>query len=420
MSEVIDPHEFRRVLGHFPTGVAAVTSLDDAGQAIGMAVGSFTSVSLSPPLVAFLPDKRSSTFPKIRRSGRFCVNVLAARQEAVCRALAGPRKFDDVDWTPSTTGMPRVTEAIAWIECEIDAVHDAGDHEIVVGRVLALEAGAASLPLLFFQGGYGRFAPLSFAAVEEPDLVEQLRLVDVARPYMEAVAQRTQVECLASTAVGDDVVLMATAGSPAGRRPPSRVGQRMPLLPPLGTALVAWSPSATAAWFARVQRPLSPEVRHQFETLLSRVRERGWSVATGSETHRELEAMLGRTTLEGLTPNDTRELRDLIDRLGGEYEPEDIDDEARHYRIRNVSVPVFSAPDQVAMVLTLYGLPSTTGRTELDQYIAAATAAAKQVSSALRDTSSGGTGSHTAHAPSPGSMTARPVMGRGGGSRGSD
>lgn len=157
--QMIGPARFRNILGHFPTGVVAVTALDTDGNPVGMAVGSFTSVSLDPPLVAFLPDKSSSTFPKILASGRFCANVLGAEQQPVCRSLSrqGIDKFADIDWTPTPSGMPRITGSLAWIDCEIDAVHDAGDHHIVVGRVRHLELDTPESPLIFFQGGYGGF-----------------------------------------------------------------------------------------------------------------------------------------------------------------------------------------------------------------------------------------------------------------------
>ncbi|QSE89348.1 flavin reductase family protein [Rhodococcus pseudokoreensis] len=157
---VIDPRQFRDILGHFPTGVVAVTAADIEGRPVGMAVGSFTSVSLDPPLVGFLPGKSSSTFPKIRAAKRFCANVLRADQQHVCRNLSrkSDDKFTDVDWTPTPSGMPRILGSLAWIDCEITDVHDAGDHHIVVGRVHHLELDTPESPLIFFQGRYGGFA----------------------------------------------------------------------------------------------------------------------------------------------------------------------------------------------------------------------------------------------------------------------
>lgn len=152
-----DSARFRSVLGHFPSGVVAITSLGAGGRPVGMAVSSFTSVSLDPPLVAFLPGKTSSTFPVIAERGTFCVNVLAADQEQVCGALSasGGDKFADVAWRPGPHGDPVIDGVVAWIGCTIDAVHDAGDHHIVIGRVDDLEAGTAVSPLLFFRSRYG-------------------------------------------------------------------------------------------------------------------------------------------------------------------------------------------------------------------------------------------------------------------------
>ena len=84
----MEPGRFRHVVGHFPTGVVVVTAMHGEAGPVGMAVGSFTSVSLDPPLVAFLPDRSSTSFPKIRDVGSFCINVLADDQEHLCRAFA--------------------------------------------------------------------------------------------------------------------------------------------------------------------------------------------------------------------------------------------------------------------------------------------------------------------------------------------
>lgn len=153
---------FRTVLGNFPTGVTVVTAVDD-GEPAGLAIGSFTSVSLDPPLVAFCPDKRSSSWPHIEAAGAFCVNILAEDQVDVCNAFAGKSddKFDEVTWDTTHLGSPRIADSLAWIDCSLEAVHDGGDHFLVVGRVNELEVERPdSGPLLFFRGGYGLFGDL--------------------------------------------------------------------------------------------------------------------------------------------------------------------------------------------------------------------------------------------------------------------
>ena len=157
---MLTPTRFRSALGHFPSGVVAITGRDADGRPAGMAVSSFTSVSLDPPLVAFLPGKTSSTFPSLARRGTFCANVLAAGQEDLCRALSvsGGDKFAGVDWRPGPHGDPVLDGAVAWIACTIEAVHDAGDHHLVLGRVDDLAADATAEPLLFFRSQYHHLA----------------------------------------------------------------------------------------------------------------------------------------------------------------------------------------------------------------------------------------------------------------------
>jgi 3-hydroxy-9,10-secoandrosta-1,3,5(10)-triene-9,17-dione monooxygenase reductase component len=160
---VDDAARFRQILGHFPTGVTVVTTVED-GRPVGMAAGSFFSVSLDPPLVGFCVMTTSNTWPAIERSGSFGVSILADDQTEVCRQLArkGTEKFDGVPWSPApVTKSPLVDGAVAPLDCDLEQQHLAGDHWIVVGRVRALELhrGEAD-PLVFCRGGFGRQSPL--------------------------------------------------------------------------------------------------------------------------------------------------------------------------------------------------------------------------------------------------------------------
>ena len=162
LSEVtIEAADFRQVLGSYPTGVSVITATSAQGQPIGMVVGTFTSVSLDPPLVGFLPDRKSSTWPQIEAAGHFCVNVLAADQTELCRQIAGKGdKFAGVEYATTNHGLPQLPGILAAIECRIHSVTDAGDHVFVLGRVLRLEALRDADPMLFFKGRYGGFADL--------------------------------------------------------------------------------------------------------------------------------------------------------------------------------------------------------------------------------------------------------------------
>ncbi|MEU1184267.1 flavin reductase family protein [Streptomyces sp. NPDC005820] len=162
----VDGRRFRDVLGNFPTSVVAITTTDAGRRPQGMIVGTFTSVSLDPPLVSFLADSSSTTLRTIRAAGRFCANALAGDQERLSRKLAtGPaaRRFEDTAWQPSSLGSPVLDGVVAWVDCTVEQVVEIGDHQLVVGRVNDLRVESLKSPLLFFRGGYGDY--LSSAAV---------------------------------------------------------------------------------------------------------------------------------------------------------------------------------------------------------------------------------------------------------------
>jgi flavin reductase (DIM6/NTAB) family NADH-FMN oxidoreductase RutF len=159
MSSAIDQAHYRQVLGHFPTGVTVVAGMD-GDDPVGLAVGSFFSLSLDPPLVGFCVDNSSSSWGRMEPSGSFCVNILAEDQEDVCRVFATSvdDKFTAIGWRPAETGSPLIDGVLAWIDCDVEAVHEGGDHQIVVGRVRGLDIGHEGDPLVFFRGGYANLA----------------------------------------------------------------------------------------------------------------------------------------------------------------------------------------------------------------------------------------------------------------------
>jgi 3-hydroxy-9,10-secoandrosta-1,3,5(10)-triene-9,17-dione monooxygenase reductase component len=153
------PH-FRRVMGHLPTGVSIVTGTGSDGPS-GLAVGSFMSVSLEPPLVAVCPALTSTSWPPIRATGRFCVNVLSEHQVEVARrfAVSGGDKFADLQWRHGPSGSPILAGAVAWIDCRVASEREAGDHWLVLGEVLELDIEAEHAPLIFHRGAFDRFRP---------------------------------------------------------------------------------------------------------------------------------------------------------------------------------------------------------------------------------------------------------------------
>ncbi|MFJ8927566.1 flavin reductase family protein [Streptomyces sp. NPDC102364] len=154
-----DARSFRDVLGNFPTSVVAITATGEGGRPEAMIVGSFTSVSLDPPLVSFLADRSSTTLGKILAAGQYCANALAADQEGLCRRMAarGADRFAGTGWRRSPLGNPVLDGVVGWVDCTIEKVVELGDHYLVVGRAVHLRTESETTPLLFFRGDYGDY-----------------------------------------------------------------------------------------------------------------------------------------------------------------------------------------------------------------------------------------------------------------------
>lgn len=166
-AKVIEPGtaRFKEVMGAFCSGVVIVTSMY-GDRPLGVTAQSFTSLSLDPPLILFCPARTSTTWPELERTGRFCVNILGEHQEQLGLQFArsGGDKFGGVAWERSPNGCPRLAGSIAYVDCTIDQIHEAGDHFIVVGRVEDLGLGEPREPLLFYHGAFRRIHPLGTSA----------------------------------------------------------------------------------------------------------------------------------------------------------------------------------------------------------------------------------------------------------------
>lgn len=152
-----DPEKFRHVLSHVPTSVVVVTGVREDGSQAGMAVGSFTSISLEPQLVGFYPTKTSTSWPLIREAGRFCVNVLAQGQNDLAARFArsGGDKFSGLEFNAAEySGAAILPDVVAWIDCALDQEIELGDHTLVVGRVIDLCVTQSKHPMVFSRGSY--------------------------------------------------------------------------------------------------------------------------------------------------------------------------------------------------------------------------------------------------------------------------
>jgi flavin reductase (DIM6/NTAB) family NADH-FMN oxidoreductase RutF/DNA-binding IclR family transcriptional regulator len=376
----IEPDWYRRVLGQYPTGVCVVAADEPDAGPCGMVVGSFTSVSLDPPLIAFYPAKSSTSWPRIQAAGAFCVNILGADQEDICRifsAKAG-NKFEQVGFHPAAqTGSPIIDGVVAWIDCDIEAVQDAGDHVLVLGRVRELDVHRPGLPLLFFQGGYGRFSPHSLAASASDaggSLTTPLRCVDLIRPLLEDLAKDLRCRCLAGARIADEVIIVASAGySRDSIDATTPVGQRLPYLPPSGSIFAAWDGDDEQERWLR-HAPAAAWEQHRGALRL--VRERGYSLGLLSPAQREfasaLEAMAHQSASEQTS------LSDLIPQLS--YDPPELSPETLGL-VRQITAPVFDADGQVALALTIfgYGAPPDGSPRLIEALLAASAAATRRI-----------------------------------------
>lgn len=160
---MIDPKNFREVMSLWPTGVCVITGLDGEDQPLGLVIGSFSSVSLEPPLVGFFPQKTSATWLAMRETKRFCVNILSHDQATMCSRFSFgdiTKRFEGLEYSVTEGGIPKLPGCCAYIEVTAASEIDAGDHWFVLCHVDSLEAGGESSPLAFAQGRLSKLEPM--------------------------------------------------------------------------------------------------------------------------------------------------------------------------------------------------------------------------------------------------------------------
>jgi len=371
MSHDIDPALFRETLGHYPTGVAVVTAIMDDGDPVGMVVGTFSSVSMDPALVAFYPMSTSRSFAQLRTAQAFCVNVLASDQEAFCRrfATAGEGKFDGVEWRPGQLGAPILEGAVSWVECTFEDIREAGDHYIVLGRVVDLGVQRSTLPLLFFQGGYGRFSPGSFIATPDPELIQAAQLAAAIRPQVEHLSAEFSVNLSVLAKIRWDAVqVLAANQSPIEE--PFPLGHRQPLIPPFGAAFMANTTETDVDEWLQRAADTSEERRELNRAQLDRVREHGYSLlAAGPEVLRRHQAALSTFELSDRLPRHERVVQQVTSELADFFFTDLVAGE--RYDLANVVVLVATRQGLPPMALRMTGLPSAASTEQIETWIRA-------------------------------------------------
>ena len=385
-SKVIDPALFRETLGHYPTGVAVVTAIAGDGKPVGMVVGTFSSVSLDPPLIAFFPASSSKSFRQLRTARTFAVNVLAADQEQLCRRLSTSEadKFDGVRWRPGPLGSPILEGAVSWIECTFEEVRQAGDHYVVLGRVHELAVERSTLPLLFFQGGYGQFSPGSFIAAPDPDLIQAAQLAATIRSQVEDLSAEFAVNCSVLVKIdGDSVqVLAANQGSVAEPLP---LGHRQPIIPPFGANfMVNATPAEVEEWLRRAPDD-SPIRRDVNRALLDKVRDRGYSVLTAEpELLQRHEAALSAFELSHRLPRQERAVQQATSELAGHFCPDLLP--GRRYDLASIVVPIPAQADLPPMAIRMTGLPASLPTEQIESLAGRLKRVAATAAAAMNDT----------------------------------
>lgn len=385
----IDPADYREVMGHYPTGVAVVTGLGEQGEPIGMVVGTFTAVSLDPPLVAFMPTVTSGTYALMRDAGRFCINVLAHDQLELCRVMAVPRpgKFDDVSWSPGGNGAPLLADAVAHIECSLQEEVLAGDHYIVLCAVKSMQVTNPATPLLFFQGGYGGFNPKGMTAQGDGEIISAIRLAEVARSEADRIAREIGCETGLLVGINDHEVTTAYTAFAGGAQLEEALGERILLMPPLGEGYVAWRPEEEIEqWLARTSSK-DEAVTEKYRRRLAAVRERGYalSVLEGDSPHdyEELKQAMREYASGQLTPAREREVRSVIAAMSPFFEILDLEDETR-YDLGSIVVPILGPDGHSVMVLRARQLPAQVTGSQIRRWVVALQDAARRVEERLR------------------------------------
>jgi len=154
-----EARKFRNALGAFPTGVTIVTTIDNNGKPIGFTANSFSSVSIEPKLILICIDKASINLEAFTDNNHFAVSILSEKQQQISTTFASPvdDRFAGVSWLKKSTGCPIIDNAVAWFDCEKGKCIDAGDHYILLGKVLEFDSNIAT-PLVFLRGNYVNLA----------------------------------------------------------------------------------------------------------------------------------------------------------------------------------------------------------------------------------------------------------------------
>lgn len=358
----VDPAVFREVIGHYPTGVAVATGFDGEDP-IGMVIGTFSAVSLEPPLVSFMPQKSSRTYARLANAPALCINVLAHDQLSLCRTMAVPSddKFDEVSWHVSDWHAPSLDGAVAHIHCNTHSTVEAGDHLIVLCSVEAMAVNRPVTPLLFFQGGFGGFSPCGTATRGDAELIGAIRHADSARSHVERLAHDLRCEAAALVAIGVDELTTAVSACGGTASRVTALGERVPLTPPIGEAYVAGARTEVVErWLAKVS-PDEPDLVERYRSRLASVEQHGAALSIVDPRERaaydRLRDALREYSSREPTPARERAVREALAQTRQFFEDVELHDDGT-YDVGAIVVPVRSPDGDISMVVRVTQLPA--------------------------------------------------------------
>lgn len=384
-----EPSTFREVMGHYPTGVVIVTGVHPDGEALAMIVGTFTSVSMEPPLVAFLPMCSSYTFARLRECESLCINVLTDEQEAIGRTIASRRhdKLAGINWSPCSSGAPMLHGSLAWLDVHLERVIDAGDHYIALCAIDDMAVNNPKAPLIFFQGGYGGFAvpPLLARIDHDNDIIGAVQQASRGRHLLASIATKHRCEASLLTVV-DQVELAAVATAVGDSvNPRDGLGTRVPIIPPIADVWVAeLSKEAQEEWLAK--GAIDDETRATFRDRLEFAREHGYLMSflpSGKlDPYRELHAATHRYADDRVTPTTQREIKQSIAEVSVSYRMRDIVAE-QEYDVGMLVATVHDPDGRPCRMLRLAQLPRGTSGAKVLEWIEDLRAAVKELEATL-------------------------------------
>lgn len=379
----------RQVMAQYPTGVTVITSRDELGSPRGLLVGTFLRVSDSPELVGFMAMHSSRSGQATRSTlEQFCVNIVSDHQGDMCRAITNSsgRDFSEVPHSTSQGGNPAIHGAIAHIDCTVERITALGDHDFVVGRVEHAQLVSAAHPMVYFRGGYGRFASGSRTA-KDHGFRAQLAEIDLCRGEMEALAAETGCEVTINAIDEDETVVVAAAGRVGPGALRVRVGQRLPFAAPFGSIEAAFgSETLRQRWLESDTTTSKSRVENL--AVIDAVRARGYAIAYGHTAHGRIVS-----TAQQLAKADPARRAELIAQLNGfdqDYNRAPGTGSgagavsgsapAAGIELRSVVAPIYGADGLLAYGLTLWAPAHSIDGAEVSRLIDAALRCAERCS----------------------------------------